>query len=488
MKTALFVITALTVLVTCTEPLMAERIYKLKKNQLAKVAGKQCGLIGNKWRPVTKKKKAFVIDKRGGKRCASLLTPATLKRSGLASIPSASELLKSRAQSSALAVSGDVPAVKDIPTLGVKEVFWTPGFIDSLTTSNPPTQQQCGEFFHGSSDGQSGGMLGCYAIQGVAFAFQSILEGGNSACFMKNVPTAQNLASGGVEVVDGSLPGGDITKLFSVPSGSQGRVVKVTIRGFGGQDKYGYIRIDGQAVLDRKGLQYAHKLWFCDEGRESANNYEETSVSLTGEYRYSNVFVEGPNRFKNEIAAALVKVDSGLSFDTARERVARATGEFQGAHFKSLITLLPNNTLTSKVKESFNNFGRSYYSVAEFSGSGISDFAVRAAAVNNVMLDSSQEAGIEYRDTMYVSAPAIALKDELAKVDIATDAFYDESADVEPDFSDTSCSQDADVTLQMDFSIPSMQAIGQQCQGQQLRNMDFCLDEELVGAFIQCQL
>jgi hypothetical protein len=480
-------IASLALLLTCAHSAQAEKTYKFKKGQLVKVSGKQCGLIANKWKPVKKSGKSYTVDKKGGRRCATLLTPAALKKSGLASIPSAAGLLKSSSQTSALAVSGNPPAVKNIPTLGVKNVFWTPGLVDAITAANPPSQSQCGEFFHGTSDGQSAGMLGCYSVQGVAYAFQSILEGGSSACFMKNVPTQANVDSGGVQVIDGSLPGGDITKLFSTPTGSKARVIKVVINGFGDQNEHGFIKINSQASLDKKGQQYAYNLWFCKEGQTTANNYEETSVSLAGEFKYFNVFVEGTNEYQNQIAAYLTKTATGVEFDTTKERTAQTAGEFQGANFKSLVMLLPNNTITTKVKESFNNFGRSNYGVSEFSGSGISDFAVRAAAIKDVFSNQTQEAGIEYRDTVYLSAPSSTLKSELAKVDIATDPFYTEAGTVTPDFSDKSCSQEADVTVQMNFSVPSMQAIGQTCSAQQLQNMDFCRGNEIIAAFTKCQ-
>ena len=88
---------------------------------------------------------------------------------------------------------------------------------------------------------------------------------------------------------------------------------------------------------------------------------------------------------------------------------------------------------------------------------------------------------------MYLSAPSSTLKSELAKVDIATDPFYTEAGTVTPDFSDKSCSQEADVTVQMNFSVPSMQTIGQTCSAQQLQNMDFCRGNEIIAAFTKCQ-
>lgn len=466
----------------------AQTKYSLKKNQLTTVSGNQlCGLIKSKWTPVKKSGKKYVVDNKNKTRCKTLLAPSALKKSGLSQIPSASGLLKARSNTSAMAVSGTPPMLKDIPSLGAKNVFWNAGFIDAIVASQTPTQQQCQEFFTGPTDGQSSGMLGCYSVQGVGYAFQSILEGASSTCYMKSIPTKENLSSGAVSIVDGSLPNGDITQLFSAPEGSKDRLVKVIIGGFGGQgSQNGFINIHSASKLASKGNQYAYNIWFCDQGQATPSGYEETSVSLGGEFKYKSINVMGGQEYQNEISAFLTKSGSSVEFDLSKTRTASSIGEFQGANFRSFVTVFPDNTISTKNKESFNGFGRSNYGIASFTGSGLSDFRVHSAALKDVFSVQSMQTGIEFRDTVYVSAPSTTLISELSKVDIATDSFYSEGGSVTPDFAGKSCSADADVTISMNFSSPVLQQVMMSCEAQRLNNMDFCRSQEMFQAQSKC--
>ncbi len=474
----------------------AQTKYSLKKGQVVTVSGnKLCGLIKSKWSPVKKSGKKYVLDKKDKKRCASLLAPSALKKSGLALIPSASSLLKASPSASKLTTSGTAPVLKDIPTLGAKNVFWSPGFIDTLIASESATQEQCQEFFVGANDGQSAGMLGCYSVQGVGYSFQSILEGGTSTCLMKGLPTKENLSAGAIRVEQGSLPSNDISQLFAIPPGAKDRLVKVVISNFqepgdgngsGGGGQVGFMNIHSAKKIAAKGNQYAYNLWFCNQGESTANNYEETSVSLGGVFAYKNVTSMQANKFQNEITAHLTKSGSSVVFDLAKERTASSSGEFQGANFKSLVTVLPSNIITSKVKESFNGFARSNYGVASFSGSDLSNFRVLSAALKDVFSVQSMQAGVEFRDSVYVSAPTTDLIPLLADVAIGTDSFYSQDGTVTPDFSDKSCSAEADVTISMDFSSPLLQQVFMSCQSDRLSNMGFCRSQELFQAQSKC--
>lgn len=487
----------------------AQPKYSLKKSQLQVVSGDQiCGLIKSKWTPVKKAGKRYVVDSKNKSRCKSLLAPTSLKKSGIASIPSASGMLKARSSAAMLEVVGSPPLLKDIPTLGAKNVFWSSGLIESLNASIAPTQAQCQEFFHGIQDGQSAGMLGCFATQGVGYSFQSILEGGNSACLMKGIPTKANLDSNAISIVDGSLPDGDITKLFSPPSGASDRLIKIVIEqaggapggnppsgsggappadgGGSGSKQYGFIRIHSSKKLAANGLQYGYNMWFCQDGQSTPNNYEETSVSLSGDYKLLRVHVAGTNKFQSEISAFLTKVGADITFDLTKERTARSTGEFMGSNFKSQVSVLPDNTITTKVKESFNGFGRSNFGVASFSGSGLADFSVRSAAIKDAFFTQTRQAGIEFRQPAYVSAPDTGLVAKLADVDLVTDPFYTESGAVTPDFSDKSCTAEVDVALSMDMSNPLLMQVFMGCANDRLSNMDFCRSAEMFQAQSKC--
>ncbi|MEY4668307.1 MAG: hypothetical protein RL518_1006 [Pseudomonadota bacterium] len=471
----------------------AQTKYTLKKTQLATVANKQlCGLIKNKWTPVKKSGKKYVLDSKNKSRCKTLLAPTSLKKSGIASIPSASQMLKARASVTKSDVLGVPPLLTEIPTLGAKNVFWSAGFIDALAATSSPTQEQCQEFFHGAQDGQSSGMLGCFSVQGVGYSFQSILEGTASACLMKGLPTKANLSGGAVTIVEGSLPNNDITQIFSTPSGSGDRLVKIQLNqpggggGGGGGNQNAFIKIHADKKLQSKGLQYSYSLWFCQDGETTPNGYEETTVSLAGEFKAKNVRAQGGSEFQNEISAFLTKAGASVTFDLTKARTAKSSAELAGANFRALVTVSPDNTISTKVKESFNGFGRSNYGIASFSGSGLADFRVRSAAIKDAFFNQTRQAGLEYRTPIYVSAPGMSLVDELANVDLATDPFYTEDTSVTPDFSDKSCSADPDVTLSMDFSNPLLIQVFMTCANERLNNMDFCRSAEMFQVQSKC--
>jgi hypothetical protein len=246
------------------------------------------------------------------------------------------------------------------------------------------------------------------------------------------------------------------------------------------------MNIHSAKKLASKGNQYAYNLWFCNEGETTANNYEETSVSLGGLFTYKNITSMQGNKFQNEITAHLTKSGSSVSFDLTKDRLAASSGEFQGSNFKSLVTVLPENIIKSKVKETFNGFGRSNFGVASFSGTGLGDFRVQSAALKDVFSVQSMQAGIEYRDSVYVSAPTTGLATLLSEVDIATDPFYAQDGTVTPDFSDKSCSAQADVTISMNFSSPLLQQVFMSCQSDRLNSMDFCRSQEMFQAQSKC--
>jgi hypothetical protein len=96
------------------------------------------------------------------------------------------------------------------------------------------------------------------------------------------------------------------------------------------------------------------------------------------------------------------------------------------------------------------------------------------------------QAGVEFRDSVYVSAPTTDLIPLLADVAIGTDSFYSQDGTVTPDFSDKSCSAEADVTISMDFSSPLLQQVFMSCQSDRLSNMGFCRSQELFQAQSKC--
>jgi hypothetical protein len=410
-----------------------------------------------------------------------------MKKSGLSKIPSASSLVRARKGTSSLEVTGTPPPLKDIPSMELKNLFWSAGLIDAIN-DEAPTGEQCQELFTGSADGSSSGFLGCYSAQQIGYAFQSIMEGGASTCYMKNAPT-----TGALTLVDGSYPNGKVTDLFTTPSGSQDRLIKLQIAGFGdGGGQTGFIKLDSESKLASNGLQYAYTVWFCQDGEAQASNYERSTVSLSGEFKYEGVNLTEGSEFKNEVVAQLVKSGSGIEFDPAQNRTAKTSHESAGSKFKSIISILPSNIISTKVKEVFNGASRESYSLASFSGSGLSSFRVRSSALKEVFTATdgpsmSNTAGVEFRDPRYVSAPTASLVDGLDDVSLDTDSFFDQDASVTPELGDKSCDASADIVVSMNFSNPKLMELAAKCEAEKLDNMDFCRGSaELTAALGAC--
>lgn len=468
--------------------------YTFRKGQVVNVSGKFCGLLQGKWQPVKKQGRRYVPDTSATKRCAKLLSPTALKKKGLGGLPSAAALLKSKKGGSARIseASGTPPLLKAIPDVqgGVKNVFWASGVVDRIAAGTP-SGSDCNDFFVGATDGSSGGLLSCFSVQGVGYSFQNILEGAGGTCYMKNVSKQSLIDAGAVEVTDGSLPSGGIESVFSPPEGSRDRIVKVVISGFGGgAGETGFLRIDAAGRLANAGRQYGYTSWFCQNGGSVPGNRERVTVSLSGAFEYSGASSAGGSSFSNTIRAQLLQSGAALTFDPAQERSSSSQGEMTGGgSFKSSVILTPENLIKSRIFDVFGGIARKNYSVARFSGSGLSSFRVIEMALKNSDTFGQFQGGFEFRGDLinrYVSAPSNTLISELNEVDLQADEFYQQPASVDTDFSSLSCSADADVTLRMNFSNPALQRVAQLCESERLEDMNFCFqDPSITQALLQ---
>ncbi len=471
----------------------AQKTYTFKKGQLVKVSSKLCGVINNKWTPVKKSGKSYVIDTSSKTRCRSLLSPTALKKGGLSKLPSAGSLVRQNAQAAWVSdPSGTPPILKDIPTIsgGIKGLFWSPGVIDAILAGTA-SASQCSEFFVGATDGSSAGAVGCFSLQGVGYAFQNILEGGGGTCYMKGV-SKNSLLNNGISVTDGSLPDGSLENVFVSPTGSQDRMVKVVIGGFGGgPSQTGFIKVDSSSKLTSAGLQYAYTSWFCEGSSATPNNRERVTVGINGEYTYSGVNSMNQMKFSNEIRGFLATSGSSVTFDATKDRSSETRGEFgTNGSFKGSVSISNDNVLRAKVFDNFGSGAHKQYAVSKFTGTGISSFRVPQSAVKDLFDAFGSQAfqGIfEYRadPSRYVSSPSSTLGDSLSEVDFNTDAFYQSPASVTPDFSGQSCSADAEVTLQMDFSSPALQQVAMSCMSERLSSMSFCNSDPMIAQAFQ---
>jgi hypothetical protein len=199
------------------------------------------------------------------KRAVIVAIKEKLRRKGFAAAPSVKQSLRAQNKKkkkrsvrissdlNVAAVSGQPPLLVAMPLIGPTNIFWAPGVIDALA-SQSASPEQCGEFFFGENDGDSGGLGACRMAENVGRSFQSILESQSSSCYMKNFPTEENVAAGAVVVDSGTLPEGGITKLFAPPAGESARVVKVNVTGEQEGDQTVFIRVASQAQNTAAGI------------------------------------------------------------------------------------------------------------------------------------------------------------------------------------------------------------------------------------------
>ncbi|MBX7143440.1 MAG: hypothetical protein K1X79_03240 [Oligoflexia bacterium] len=414
------------------------------------------------------------------KRCAQLLEPGSA--SNLSKLPSLANLARAKTSggASTSSVSGTPPTLPAIALLStIKDLFWRTGVVDAVAGSTA-TVGQCSEFLNGLSDGESSGFSGCYLAQNVGYNFQNIVQSGTSLCYLKHMASQALVDSNTVSVVSGSLPGGDIEQVLA-PAPSSERIVKVSAGG-----SYIYIKIFSAADNAARGNQFRYHLWFCNSPNSQPTDYEKTTVKLSGEFIANVVGTgDGSGQFTSTVRAFLTQQDGSIVFDASRDRSANS--EFSGSNssFKSYLVIDGNNVIRSKSYDTFVGFeGRRSYSVSLFSGTSVSNLRLIAGAYKDKKDTPGNDysAEVEYREPAYLSATGTTYGAMLAEVDIDTDPFYSNPANVTTDTSEFSCNASADVVLSFNLASSDGQAVQQTCEGERLDGMDFCNGDSNVQA------
>ncbi len=473
------IISAISLLLLPCAPAQAQTFTKKK---VATSGTAKCAVSKGKWTPVKKQGSVFVIKTNASnaekKSCKSLLLPS--KKFSLDDIPSFSGIAKAKGSVSSLDVSGTPPQLKDIQTDGAQNVFWKAGVIDDINTG-APTADSCNQFF-GQVDGKSSGYAGCYMAQSVAQGFSNILTTTNSLCYMQSMPTQALVDAGAVTLVSGSLPGGDITKLFEVPSGSTSRLVKIAT---GQQDIF--IRVASESANAAKSLQYSYTINFC-EGNAVAGS-ESTQISLGGKFTANTNHTFGDSgRSAISVIANLKKANSSYEFDSATSRSASFVG-ISGDHtFAARLEISPNNEITSRFRDSSGLSVVKGYSISHFSGSSMSDLRFLEGGAKNEFNGQEFNGATEYRaiespvsDSFYASTPDSAYAAKVNSFDFSADDFYTVLPTVNnPD--EFSCSTTPDIAISLAFQNPAFQSVATKCNGEKLNGTDFCQSTVLLEA------
>ncbi|RIL09766.1 MAG: hypothetical protein DCC75_05805 [Proteobacteria bacterium] len=427
-------------------------------------------------------------------------TKNLLRKRGLKEVPTAQDTLKARGggqsgQARAAALSGEPPALVDIAQSPIKEIFWEAGLVDAIIEGNP-SQQQCGGFYHGFSDGESGGLGACHMAESVGYSYASILESQTSLCYMKNFPSEDNLNSGGVELVSGSLPNGDVTKIFAPPAGNEPRLVKVNIEGSpqgqegedqgpGGPETV-FIKVAPQSQNSSSGHMYQVDLWFCADDSSEVYGYDRIKIRDDGRIETKNVSNQGGDSHSSSVLGFLTFADAEVSWDLTKNRTSKLQFASQGGGvFKSDVTITPQNLIKIKTLDNFGGSSSKRYSVTSFAGEGPEslNFLEGAFKENHGGDDNEDDiiGATEWRDDLYVSAPNNALINSLDGASYQ-DGFYQElpSGDYQIP-SGFSCDAQPDIEINLDMSNEVLADSVAGCEPA-FRDMHFCHDDEEVRA------
>ena len=388
-------------------------------------------------------------------------------------------------------MSGSAPTLSEILTSGPTSIFWRPGVVSSIATGSP-TQEQCGEFFSGRVDGESGGFLSCYLTQNSGFALAEIARAGTTMCYLKNMPTAEVLRSGGMRLVRGSLPPGGIAALFSTPSGATPRVVKISLSS-GGEDggaSTGILKVFAADQIASSGDLYKYEMAFCEGDSRTPQEVEKTRITSAGAFISQSANVGGGgegSRFSGTVTAFLRAEGGVLLFDTSRPRRASftSTNQFGGEAFsnRSDVIISEGNELTNKEYSLSSRETRKAYSISSFSGSGVTSIRFLEGAIKQSFSSGDLNGATEFRDRVYVSAPSNRFVTSLDSVDLQSDPFFSGTPEPETVTASVTCTTQADIEVEVTMENDSVRGITAECESERLSgDVRFCSSAELEEA------
>ncbi len=308
---------------------------------------------------------------------------------------------------------------------------------------------------------------------------------------MRNIPTTANLAAGAIQLTSGSLPAGGITNVFTTPSGSSSRLVRI-VAGFGDEQSNIYLRIYSSGENSGSGDRYRANMWFCEGNQNSPQEVVQMRFLGTDQFTVTswNSSTESPQGAAlSEVSGFLNRSGNSYVFDTSRARAVESSylTDDNSIRWSSSMTIGNDNIIRSKVWGIFGSSeNRKSYSLMRFSGSSATTLRFEAGAYKDSFIQNAQTfgntVGSEYREPTYLSAPAVSLITDLADVDLTTDPFFLTTPSISFDLTPFSCSATPNVELSMQMTHPAIAPIQALCEGEQLRDMNFCNSNSTVTA------
>lgn len=460
-----------------------QKIIKVSKKSV------MCGLHGKSWQVVKKSGKKFVLVSRPPAAqktaCGKLLGRGKIK--SLAQLPADASIIRTKRRSSATlaAVSGTPPAVIDINDIGSNNVFWRSGTIEGLL-STPADTSKCGEFFISSTDGESAGYEGCNTVEDLGYTFEPLLRSGTNLCYARNLPTQTNVDSGVVTVVSGTLPDDKIANVFTTPSGSTARTVKLSFTSGGQASRTAFIEIAASDTNVSKGAHFSYRYWLCGSNSEGVQVkvYETAQVKLDGTVVVTRVGDDNYGTF-NASTSGRLRVESGsLEYDPTVTRTAdiRYLSISEMNRFKASLSASSGGLFQERFLNLYRGRLSKKYFEANVDGTTLQDLRVKDLAFKDILTEEDSSVrnfsgGIEYRDSGYRSAPTNTLVSSVAEADLTT-TFYDDIGTVTFDSSDYSCTATPDIELAVNLDATGAQTLVSECSDETDQVNNFCREAD----------
>ena len=375
------------------------------------------------------------------------------------------------------AVTGTPPLLVDLPGASIENVFWKPGVVDAIA-GGTATPEQCNEFWAGTHDGDSGGMGACNMAENVGYSFANIVGGDSSLCYMKRFPTHANLAAGAITVVAGTFPDGDVSRLFSVPAGSDPRIVKVTVSGDpggngdqggdGGGTKDIFLRIYSLGQNQAAGNFYNVDIWYCKGGPGgAANGFDHIAIEQSGHLvAESTSDGDGEGAYVSTVEGFLTFGDGTIAYDTTHSRHAQvASTRGTSAGYKGDVEYPPgrrpsspsptrHRRITARASRSPSPRSRALDPTPSASSPAPSWVATARTAppstTSAVRRSSAPATTPPRRAAISYSSPA--------GENLDTDDFFATAGAPSVDASGFDCTTTPDVAVALDFANPTMRA------------------------------
>jgi hypothetical protein len=427
-----------------------------------------------------------VISCNGGSSSGSSGS-SSLSISSLSDIPELSNMVDNTSTSASIsyalmAVSGDAPSLNTIDSDDAETLFWD-GLISDVIT-NGADAEDIDAYWQGEGK--------CRMAQNVGFAFRHIEESGTSVCYLKNAPEAES----GVEITSGDAT---VDNIFSPDTETKLVQVNVSNANFGGEEEEGapneqniFIQVYGTSTSEASD-GFAIDLWFCAEGEDTPNSYEQVRVNeSTGVMTQLHANVDGNGTFTSDFTGTLaINANGSVSFDPDSTQTAEVFFQGSSEDFKGRVQIIDGEMISkswSTYEDSEYDFSeeRKVYVNSTYSGTSTDDLKFLSAGFaaqwsNSDFEESGSDAfsaATEFQDTTYATLLSGDLFDSVNNFDFADDSFWDGTLAIDSDLvsarTSYDCNATPDIVVSMDMSDSGMQAVQTLCETAFDGNMDFC--------------